>query len=83
MSNDQSPAEAVEAPKRFSAVIHAQIAGDAGEAGARVRKNSQRNAQAGPQRKTLRSGVENDEELKPRVVKRVRRKGKGAVEEAG
>ena len=82
MSNDQSPAEAP-APKRFSEVMHAQISGDAGEAGARVRKNAQRNAQAGPQRKALRSGVENDEELKPRVVKRIRRKGKGEVEEIG
>lgn len=80
MSNEEP---AVEGPKTFKEVMLAQIRSDAGEAGARVRKNASRNEQAGPQRKTVRVGVENDVELKPRVVKRVRRKGSSEVEEIG
>lgn len=67
----------------FAKTILAQLRGDNGECGARVRKNQTRNAQAGVQPKTFRSTEPNDEELKPRVVKRVRRKGKGEVEEIG
>lgn len=80
MSND---VEAPAAPKRFSEVMRAQIAGDNGECGARVRKNVTRNEQVGPHARPFRSTEPNDEELKPRVVKRVRRKGKGEVEEVG
>lgn len=80
MSNEDP---AVEAPKRFSQIMLTQIAADNGETGARVRKNATRNEQVGPHKRAFRSTEPNDEELKPRVVKRVRRKGKGEVEEIG
>jgi hypothetical protein len=64
----------------FSKIIHAQLASDNGEAGARVRKNAARNAQAAPKKYNLRRMEENTEELKPRVIKRVRKRG--VVEES-
>lgn len=65
----------VSAPKRFSEIIRDQIAGDAGEAGARVRKNVQRNAQVGPQVRPTRRPVADVEELKPVTRKRFRKGG--------
>lgn len=59
----------------FVKTILAQIRGDNGEAGARVRKNKQRNEQAGHQSRRPSRDTETVEELKPRVVKRVRKKG--------
>lgn len=75
MSTDSEPT----APKRFSEIIRSQIAGDNGECGARVRKNVVRNEQVGPHARPFRSTEPNDEELKPVVKKRVRKRG-GPVE---
>lgn len=66
----------ISAPKRFSEIIHSQIAGDAGEAGARVRKNAQRNSQAGPQVRSTRREPGDLEELSPVKRKRFRKGGK-------
>lgn len=59
----------------FVKTILAQIRGDNGEAGARVRKNQKRNEQVGHQSHRPARNTETVEELKPRVVKRVRKKG--------
>lgn len=64
----------------FVKTILAQIRGDNGEAGARVRKNKSRNEQAAPQKHDIRRKEKTVEELKPRVVKRTRKKG--VVEES-
>lgn len=64
----------------FLQTILAQIRSDNGETGARVRKNKIRNEQVGHKSRRPSRDSETNEELKPRVVKRVRKKG--AIEES-
>jgi hypothetical protein len=59
----------------FVQTILAQIRGDNGETGARVRKNKARNAQVGQQSRRPARSTETIEELKPIVTKRFRKKG--------
>ena len=65
----------------FVKTILAQIRGDNGECGARVRKNASRNEQVGQHDRRPTRNTEVVEELKPVVVKRHRRKG-GDIEES-
>ena len=59
----------------FVQTLLAQIRGDNGEAGARVRKNKTRNEQVGHKDRRPARNTDVVEELKPVVTKRFRKKG--------
>lgn len=65
----------------FVKTILAQLRGDNGECGARVRKNKTRNAQVGNPKIQTRKQEETLEELKPVTRKRTRKPSTGEVVE--